>query len=104
MDLDNLPLKLAKDEDPVDRRRFVLQIVQPGLEGLMDGSVSNAGSGFCRALATQNIFHIHDTMLLVDPSGLTLRLESAGFRNAEIEIGAGRFRFVAQRSSRTPFP
>jgi ubiquinone/menaquinone biosynthesis C-methylase UbiE len=45
------------------------------------------------------IFHIRGTMRLVDPSGLPSRLESAGFRNAEIEIGAGRFRFVAQRPS-----
>jgi hypothetical protein len=45
------------------------------------------------------IFHVRDTMLLVDPSELPSRLESAGFRNAEIEIGAERFRFVAQRPS-----
>ena len=45
------------------------------------------------------LFHLRDTMLLVDPSGLPSRLESVGFRNAEIEIGAGRFRFFAQRPS-----
>lgn len=45
------------------------------------------------------VFHIRDTMLLVDPSGLPSRLESVGFRNAEIETGAGRFRFLAERPS-----
>lgn len=45
------------------------------------------------------VFHIRDTMLLVDPAGLPSRLESAGFRNAKVDIGAGRFRFLAERPS-----
>jgi SAM-dependent methyltransferase len=45
------------------------------------------------------IFHIRDTMLLVDPAGLERRLETAGFRDAKVEIGAARFRFLARRPS-----
>ena len=37
-----------------ERRLFVLQIVQPGLAGLMDGSVSTLAPVFAAALATKN--------------------------------------------------
>jgi rubrerythrin len=40
----------AEDDDA--RRRFVLQIVQPGLVGLMDGSVSTLAPVFAAAFAT----------------------------------------------------
>jgi rubrerythrin len=39
-------------EDDTARRRFVLQIVQPGLVGLMDGSVSTLAPVFAAAFAT----------------------------------------------------
>ncbi|HTV54722.1 MAG TPA: ferritin family protein [Terriglobia bacterium] len=39
-------------EEVAERRRFVLQIVQPGLEGLMDGSVSTLAPIFAAAFAT----------------------------------------------------
>ena len=39
-------------EDESARRRFVLQIVQPGLVGLMDGSVSTLAPVFAAAFAT----------------------------------------------------
>jgi len=39
-------------EDEANRRLFVLQIVQPGLAGLMDGSVSTLAPVFAAALAT----------------------------------------------------
>ena len=43
----------ARDaEDDSERRRFVLQIVQPGLAGLMDGSVSTLAPVFAAAFAT----------------------------------------------------
>ena len=42
-------------EDGDARRRFVLQIIQPGLVGLMDGSVSTLAPVFAAAFAT------HDT-------------------------------------------
>ena len=39
-------------EDDEARRRFVLQIIQPGLVGLMDGSVSTLAPVFAAAFAT----------------------------------------------------
>jgi rubrerythrin len=41
-------------EDEAQRRLFVLQIVQPGLAGLMDGSVSTLAPLFAAAFATRN--------------------------------------------------
>jgi rubrerythrin len=43
-----------EQEDKSERRRFVLQIVQPGLAGLMDGSVSTLAPVFAAAFATHN--------------------------------------------------
>ncbi|HYK18277.1 MAG TPA: rubrerythrin, partial [Bryobacteraceae bacterium] len=40
--------------DEANRRLFVLQIVQPGLAGLMDGSVSTLAPVFAAALATHS--------------------------------------------------
>ena len=39
-------------EDTAQRRRFLLQVVQPGLAGLMDGSVSTLAPLFAAAFAT----------------------------------------------------
>lgn len=45
----------AKDtEHAAARRSLVLQVVQPGLAGLMDGSVSTLAPLFAAAMATQN--------------------------------------------------
>ena len=41
-------------EDDTAKRRFILQIVQPGLAGLMDGSVSTLAPVFAAAFATRN--------------------------------------------------
>jgi erythrin-vacuolar iron transport family protein len=41
-------------EDEAQRRLFVLRIVQPGLAGLMDGSVSTLAPVFAAAFATRN--------------------------------------------------
>jgi erythrin-vacuolar iron transport family protein len=41
-------------EDETRRRAFVLQVVQPGLAGLMDGSVSTLAPLFAAAFATHN--------------------------------------------------
>jgi hypothetical protein len=54
MEEDKLPVELKTREDESSRRRFVLQIVQPGLEGLMDGSVSTLAPVFAAAFATRN--------------------------------------------------
>jgi erythrin-vacuolar iron transport family protein len=45
---------VEKKEEDAQRRLFVLQIVQPGLAGLMDGSVSTLAPVFAAAFATKN--------------------------------------------------
>jgi len=54
MDDTTPPTQGRVDEDDNARRRFVLQIVQPGLVGLMDGSVSTLAPVFAAAFATHN--------------------------------------------------
>jgi erythrin-vacuolar iron transport family protein len=49
---EELPPNVAHDEEKARRRLFVLQIVQPGLAGLMDGSVSTLAPVFAAAFAT----------------------------------------------------
>ena len=46
--------KAVKEEDETARRMFVLQYVQPGLAGLMDGSVSTLAPLFAAAFATHS--------------------------------------------------
>jgi erythrin-vacuolar iron transport family protein len=46
--------EVREEEDKAKRRLFVLQIVQPGLAGLMDGSVSTLAPVFAAAFATRN--------------------------------------------------
>jgi rubrerythrin len=49
---------ITKDkEDDSASRRFVLQIVQPGLVGLMDGSVSTLAPVFAAAFGTHNTWN-----------------------------------------------
>jgi rubrerythrin len=50
----NLPPEIRENEDRARRRLFVLQIVQPGLAGLMDGSVSTLAPVFAAAMASRN--------------------------------------------------
>lgn len=45
---------VRKEEADAERKLFVLQIVQPGLAGLMDGSVSTLAPLFAAALATRD--------------------------------------------------
>ena len=57
LDAANLESTLLNDqarhkEDEDQRRRFILQIIQPGLVGLMDGSVSTLAPVFAAAFAT----------------------------------------------------
>ena len=49
-----LPGDTRANEDDDAQRRFVLQIIQPGLVGLMDGSVSTLAPVFAAAFATHN--------------------------------------------------
>jgi rubrerythrin len=51
---DKLAPDVKRNEDEANRRLFVLQIVQPGLAGLMDGSVSTLAPVFAAAFATHN--------------------------------------------------
>jgi len=52
---------VREQEDAASRRLFVLQIVQPGLAGLMDGSVSTLAPLFAAAFATHTS---HDAFLV----------------------------------------
>ena len=49
---ENLPLSVREQEDEAARRLFVLRFIQPGLAGLMDGSVSTLAPVFAAAFAT----------------------------------------------------
>ncbi len=51
---ENITPDIKKTEEEAQRRLFVLQIVQPGLAGLMDGSVSTLAPVFAAAFATKS--------------------------------------------------
>jgi erythrin-vacuolar iron transport family protein len=51
---EKLQPEAREDEEKARRRLFVLQVIQPGLAGLMDGSVSTLAPVFAAALATKN--------------------------------------------------
>ena len=53
----NLTQSAKDEEDQTARRMFVLQYVQPGLAGLMDGSVSTLALLFAAAFATHNTWN-----------------------------------------------
>ena len=50
----HLPQDARDDEDQTAKRQFILTWVQPGLAGLMDGSVSTLAPIFATAFATQD--------------------------------------------------
>ncbi len=58
---EGIPQQARDEESETARRNFVLRIVQPGLVGLMDGSVSTLAPVFAAAFATQNSW---DTFLV----------------------------------------
>jgi hypothetical protein len=45
------------------------------------------------------IFHIHDTLVVVNPVTLPHRLEVAGFTGVNVETNNSRFRFLGVRTS-----
>ena len=51
---ENVGPSAEQEEAMVARRQFILTYVQPGLAGLMDGSVSTLAPIFATAFATQN--------------------------------------------------
>jgi rubrerythrin len=57
----HLPEDTRNEEDQLAHRQFVLTWVQPGLAGLMDGSVSTLAPIFATAFATHNT---HTTLLV----------------------------------------
>ena len=57
----HLPGDVRESEDEGARRQFILTWVQPGLAGLMDGSVSTLAPIFATAFATHNS---HTTLLV----------------------------------------
>jgi len=52
--LEHTPEDIREDERKTERRQFILTYVQPGLAGLMDGSVSTLAPIFAAAFATQD--------------------------------------------------
>lgn len=52
--LQHTPDDVKQDEDAAEKKQFVLTYVQPGLAGLMDGSVSTLAPIFATAFATQD--------------------------------------------------
>ncbi len=51
---ENLPANVRHDEDAHARQSFILRVIQPGLAGLMDGSVSTLAPVFAAAFASNN--------------------------------------------------
>ncbi|WP_104662511.1 iron exporter MbfA [Ensifer adhaerens] len=51
---EHTPEDVRAEEDQTSRRQFILTYVQPGLAGLMDGSVSTLAPIFAAAFATQD--------------------------------------------------
>ena len=51
---ENLTTDVRAAEDEAARRAFLLRVIQPGLAGLMDGSVSTLAPVFAAAFATQS--------------------------------------------------
>jgi rubrerythrin len=72
------------DEAAARQRLFVLQVVQPGLAGLMDGSVSTLAPLFAAAFATKNS---HDTFLVGLAASLGAGI-SMGFAEALSDDGS----------------
>jgi len=74
----------ALDEEATTRNRlFVMQVIQPGLAGLMDGSVSTLAPLFAAAFATHNS---HDTFLVGLAASLGAGI-SMGFAEALSDDG-----------------
>ena len=72
-----------REEREAGRRLFVLQVVQPGLAGLMDGSVSTLAPVFAAAFATQRS---HDAFVVGMAASLGAGI-SMGFAEALSDDG-----------------
>lgn len=78
-----LPPDARSDEDLAAHRQFVLTWVQPGLAGLMDGSVSTLAPIFATAFATQDT---HTTFLVGAAASIGAGI-SMGFTEAASDDG-----------------
>jgi len=63
LEKDKLKVGARRQEEEARRKLFLLQIVQPGLTGLMDGSVSTLAPVFAAAFATRNTWTAFDVGL-----------------------------------------
>jgi erythrin-vacuolar iron transport family protein len=83
-----------EEESATKRRLFVLQVVQPGLAGLMDGSVSTLAPLFAAAFATKNTW---ETFLVGMAASIGAGI-SMGFAEALSDDGSltGRGRPLAR--------
>ncbi|MGO8484609.1 rubrerythrin family protein, partial [Rhizobium leguminosarum] len=75
------PADVKHDEDATVHRQFVLTYVQPGLAGLMDGSVSTLAPIFAAAFATQDTWQT----FLVGLSASVVAGISMGFTKAALD-------------------
>ena len=80
---EHLPQDTKSDEDRAAHRQFVLTWVQPGLAGLMDGSVSTLAPIFATAFATGNTW----TTFLVGLAASVGAGISMGFTEAASDDG-----------------
>jgi len=81
---EHLTSDVKAEEDRASHRMFVLQIVQPGLTGLMDGSVSTLAPVFAAAFATQSS---HDAFLVGMAASVGAGI-SMGFAEAVSDDGS----------------
>ncbi len=81
--LKHLPDDVKEGEDETERRQFILTYVQPGLAGLMDGSVSTLAPIFATAFATGDTW----TTFLVGLSASVGAGISMGFTEAAHDDG-----------------
>jgi rubrerythrin len=82
--LTHLPDDVKAEENEAAHRLFVLQYIQPGLVGLMDGSVSTLAPLFAAAFATHNTW---DTFLVGMAASIGAGI-SMGFAEALSDDGA----------------
>ncbi|MBD0414889.1 iron exporter MbfA [Oryzicola mucosus] len=80
---EHLPEDARSDENQKERRQFILTYVQPGLAGLMDGSVSTLAPIFAAAFATQDTWQT----FLVGTSAAVGAGISMGFTEAAHDDG-----------------
>jgi rubrerythrin len=81
--LEHTPEDIKAEEDQTARRKFILTYVQPGLAGLMDGSVSTLAPIFATAFATGDTW----TTFLVGLSASVGAGISMGFTEAAHDDG-----------------